>query len=56
MVVKIILALRGDVNPDFAIEKILKYASDLTEYICQRTEALTFQAHAILSSSGRQRI
>ena len=31
--VKNILALRGDVNPDFAIEKDFKYASDLTEYI-----------------------
>ena len=29
--VKNILALRGDVNPDFAIEKDFKYASDFKE-------------------------
>ena len=34
--VKNILALRGDVNPDFAIEKDFKYASDLTEYIVSK--------------------
>ena len=34
--VKNILALRGDVNPDFAIEKDFKYASDLTEYIMSK--------------------
>ena len=34
--VKNILALRGDVNPDFAIEKDFKYASDLTAYIMSK--------------------
>ncbi len=31
-----ILALRGDINPDFPIEKDFKYASDLTEYIVKK--------------------
>ena len=31
-----ILALRGDVNPDFEVEKDFKYASDLTEYILSK--------------------
>lgn len=54
--VKNILALRGDVNPDFAIEKDFKYASDLTEYIMSKTEVLIFQAHAILKFIRKQRI
>lgn len=31
-----ILALRGDVNPDYEVEKDFKYASDLTEYIMSK--------------------
>lgn len=31
-----ILALRGDANPDFEVEKDFKYASDLTEYIISK--------------------
>ena len=54
--VKNILALRGDVNPDFAIEKDFKYASDLTEYIMSKTEVLIFQAHAILKFIRKRRI
>lgn len=30
-----ILALRGDVNPDFKVKDDFKYASDLTKYICE---------------------
>ncbi len=31
-----ILALRGDINPDYATKKDFKYASDLTEYILSK--------------------
>lgn len=31
-----ILALRGDVNPDFEVKNDFKYASDLTEYIMSK--------------------
>lgn len=31
-----ILALRGDVNPEFEVEKDFRYASDLTEYILSK--------------------
>lgn len=31
-----ILALRGDINPDYEIKKDFKYASDLTEYIVSK--------------------
>lgn len=33
-----ILALRGDVNPDFEVKHDFKYASDLTEYIMTKHE------------------
>lgn len=33
-----ILALRGDVNPDFEVKNDFKYASDLTEYIMSKNE------------------